>query len=78
MTKKHVKDIKIFLKKKKKCQYHRERNKNLSEEQKQKQVFSHGLVFKYEKKNYVFGGFFTIKIIFEFFLIAPGSPNSYC
>ena len=45
-----MKDIKIFLKKKKKCQYHRERNKNLSEEQKQKQVFSHGLVFKYEKK----------------------------
>ena len=38
MTNKHVKDIKIFLKKKKKCQYHRERNKNLSEEQKQKQV----------------------------------------
>ena len=38
--KKHVKDIKIFLKKKKKKkrQYHRERNKNLSEEKKQKQV----------------------------------------
>ena len=33
-------DIKLFLKKKKekKCQYHREFNKNLSEEQKQKQT----------------------------------------
>ena len=37
--KKHVKDIKIFLKKKekKKRQYHRECNKNLFEEKKQKQ-----------------------------------------
>ena len=39
MTNKHVKDIKIFLKKKKKCQNHRERNKNLSEEQKAKASF---------------------------------------
>ena len=35
--KKHVKGTKIFLKKKKKKdQYHRERNKNLSKEEKQK------------------------------------------
>ena len=36
----HVKDIKIFLKKKKrkKFQHHRDRNKNLSGEEKQKKV----------------------------------------
>ena len=41
---KHVKDIKIFLKKKK-HQYHNEHNKNLSEEEKEKKV-------DYVKKKY--------------------------
>ena len=38
--KKQVKDTEIFLKKKKEkeCQYHRDRNENLSEEEKQKKV----------------------------------------
>ena len=31
-----MKDIKIFLKKKKKCQYHRECHQNLSEDEKQR------------------------------------------
>ena len=48
--KKHVKGTKIFLKKKKKKdQYHRERDKNLSKEEKQKSRVYEKLLYKYIK-----------------------------
>ena len=44
--KKHVKDPKIFLKNKKKRQYHRKQKKNLSEEEKLKKI-------KYMRNSYL-------------------------
>ena len=69
LQKKHVKDTKMFLKKKKreKRQYHRECNKNLSDEDKEKKVEYIGNYYLALKK-YFFSCLWIFRVLGQFFL----------